>query len=253
MIYFIMEFIHKKSAHAIELKKPDDEKVEIVFFDNGIGCYWFVNDEHDKNLIFCFRGFQSFLNEQLNIRRIEKFFPHYQIIYIEYPGIGISKDCIIVDYTMMIEEIYNLFQCVKRQQKWDNIGFVGFHYGSVIQSQLYLLIEKNNDRMKPTWIIQINGFSSYESIILFKIPWYIQLFTKNRKIYCSENYKNINIPLLIFHSKNNDSVPLMESIKLHLSLRLQSKFILLYGDKNMTLLSKENYKILSENLKNLFK
>lgn len=245
IFYFIILFLFKNPKNIKNyLPKKLEKNTSLVFFDNGIGSYWFCENEINKKIIICFRGFKSFEEEEVNCRQIEKLFLEYQIVYIEFPGIGISQNCFYDDQIQIINELYQAYLCILRLEKWEKIGFIGFDYGSVIQSMIYNKIEENI-QIKPNWIIQINGFSSMESLVLFKYPWYLQLFFRNKKKFeSSQNYKKINIPLYIFHSKNNKLVPFLESIKLHLLLKPKSKFISLYGDENFTLLSKENIKII---------
>lgn len=248
LIYSIYRII--KGQRPV-LHRSVDPRLDLVFFDNGIGSFWFAGPEKPKALILCFRGLKSFQEDECNAREIEKLWPHYQIVYIEYPGFGVSSDCQLYDYETFMNELYLVYKCVLRYEPWQKVGFMGFGYGAIIQSEIFARLEKGHERI-PDWIVQINGFSSFESIILFRVPWILQLFVKNKEIDSAINYKNITIPLLIFHSRNNTIVPLLDSIKLHLALRDKSTFISLYGDKEFTLLSKENQRIIRRAMESFF-
>ena len=222
----------------------------LVYFDNGIAGYWYSPREKNDKMIFCLRGLDTFEETEHNTRQLEQLFPNYDIIYVETPGVGISSHVVCTQNDLLLE-IYNVYTNVLRYSNWRKIGFVALDYGAVLQSQLYVEAQKRNTRL-PNWIIQLNGFSCMDSIILCKIPSLLQFcFWKSLKLNSFENYKECLLPILIFHSKNNKHVPFAESVRLYFQLHKANKnckMIPLYGHDEMTLLSKENMEIISKSI-----
>ena len=248
IIFIIVSLCNSKPR--IKLPKEVSSDLQLVYFDNGIGGYWFSPKEKNERVILCWRGLESFERQEKNVRQLEILFPNYDIIYIETPGIGISNHVNITGNDL-IGELYNVYAGILRYQRWEKIGFVSFDYGSVLQSELFLKCKTKKCRL-PHWMIQINGFSSMNSIILHKVPSLLQLFFRFKKYSSFDNYKNSTVPLYLFHSKNNKLVPFVESVQLYFHLRSNNncKMIPLYGHEEMTLLSKENIKILQNTISN---
>jgi hypothetical protein len=234
------------ATKKIKLPKEICNGLQLVYFDNGIGGYWFSPKPKNNQVILCWRGLETFESQEKNVRQLEKLFPNYDIIYIETPGIGIS---VHVTTPHIIEQLYNVYKNVIRYQRWNKIGFIAFEYGAVLQSELFAECKKQRFRL-PDWIIQINGFASMNSIILHKVPSLLQFFFQSKKFISIENYKNTNLPIILFHSKNNTLVPFVDSVQLYFSLRSnpQCKMIPLYGHEEMTLLSKENMEMIAKNI-----
>lgn len=239
------------STKKIKLPKNIPNHLQLVYFDNGIGGFWFSAKEKNDHVIICFRGLESFESQEKNVIQLEKIFPTFDIIYLETPGVGISSHVPVTQKSVM-EEIYQVYTNIIRYQKWKKIGFVGIEYGAVIQSELYAQC-KRQKFILPHWIIQINGFASMNSIVLHRIPFLFQMFIQSNKFESWENYKNTNLPLLLFHSKNNRLAPFVDSVQLYFKLRSNSKckMIPLYGHEEMTLLSKENLKIIKSAISTL--
>ena len=226
------------------LPKDVPQDLEMVFFENGVGGFWATPSatETENNIILCFGPLGEFMEQYQNLRQIEKLFPTYNVLYFEYPGVGISDSS-----RDFLQELFLAYQAILRHKKWKKIGFIGIEYGAIIQSEIYNESIKNAFR-KPDWIVQINGFASSDNYSLFHIPWCLQFFIKKKKMETEENYKNIKIPLLLFHSKNNKTVPFVESVNLYFKLKSKCVFVPLFGHYEMTLLSKENIEIIKEKI-----
>jgi hypothetical protein len=89
---------------------------------------------------------------------------------------------------------------------------------------------------------------------LYKVAWIFQYLSQLifEKYSSIKNYKDIEIPLYIFHSKNNQKVPLIESIILYRHLKGKCKFIPIYGHEEMILCSKENRQLIMKELSGIF-
>jgi hypothetical protein len=240
--------LNKHSKKIMPEKIPDS--IDIVYFDNGIGAYWFdPGNEHDK-IVLVFHDFTDFMVNMHNLRKLEVIFKNHHIIYIEYPGIGLSNELLgscksIKSLTIQLQDVYH---CILRHKKWNKIIFFGMDYGSIIQAKLFESCHKNKSRL-PDHVVQMNGFLSVNTCNLFKIPWFLQILCKKEDIDSYHIYRNkLKNPLIIFHSKNNLNAPFIDSIQLHIKMKNESIFVPLFGHQDKTLLSKENMILINKTI-----
>lgn len=229
-----------------KLPKNIPEDMELTIFENNISGYWKVRNKN--KLVININGLIPFNEECYHIRQLESIIEDYDILYLDMPGIGASSDAI--PFSDGMKEVYK--SCL-RYKTWERIGFVGIEYGAVIISELYKDIEKNKMRL-PDWIIQINGFTTIDSFVIHKVPWYMQIICKyiSKKYSSIKNYENLKKPLFLYHCKNNQNVPFIESMILYRKIgESRCKFIPLYGHDEMTLLSRENKEIISDNIQSV--
>jgi hypothetical protein len=251
IIFFVFLINFSTSQKQIIHKSSDiiPKDLEIIYFDNGIGSYWYEPNRPSKKIVFCFQEFKEFSKNMLNLRKLEELFVNYHIVYIEYSGFGISNSTYpTTSFSVLVIQLFEIYLCILRYKKWETIIFVGYDIGSILQAKLFELCLEKKYKI-PDHIVQINGFCSINSLQLYKIPWFLQFLSTNEKIDISKIYKNkLKNPLLIFHSKNNMNAPFIDSISLFVKLKDESKFISLYGHQDKTLLSKENIEIMKENI-----
>jgi len=246
LIYVVICIAGSVKKTRIPVQEP--ENLDVVYFDNGVGSYWHDPGDHCADLVVLFPDFTELLENMHNSRRIEGIFKNHHIVYLEYPGVGLSAELLASCHSIpaLTDLLHDVYLCILRFKKWKKIIFFGIDYGSIIQSKLYESCVKKRTRT-PDHVIQLNGFMSVNTCNMFKIPWFLQLFCNKQEISSHDIYKNrLKNPLIIFHSKNNLNAPFIDSIQLYLKLKNQSVFVPLFGHQDRTLLSKENLYIINQ-------
>ena len=236
-ISLIESFLMGTGAHGQPKKMPKQEipsGLDLVYYDNGLGSLWYEpvkkSDSKGDYLLVCFldQG-ESFSTNQKNIRVLESLYPYHVIIYLENPGLGFSYEVMAFSDEERVQELKIAYECILRYKSWTKIIWTGYGWGAKAQSILYPLCRQDQIKM-PEFILHLNGAPTNA--------------TSNGR----EEYDSLSCPLFIIHSRHNKIYSFMDSVLLHQKLRPHSTLLLLYGQHNTCLLSKENKELLEKTI-----
>lgn len=220
------------------LTLQEDVVENMVVMDLGAIGSWYEPSHDSKRIVLVLYD-----KEKLSTLRIldKKIFPDHHVLLIHAPP---DKD---------IDILCDAYECMLRYEKWERIVLIGIGQGALMTSVLYCLCQKHHLRL-PSLLLHIDGIACHT------IAWHTRLL--NKILYgkstmelnnVSDNYHNLQTPLLLFHSRNNKTCPFMDSILLFRNMvKIRGCrhciMIPLYGNEKAVLLSKENQRLIQKAL-----
>jgi hypothetical protein len=228
------------------------ERVDVentVVMDLGAVGSWYepsTGDDNKKKIVMVLYDREKLATLRILDKKI--FSDHHVLMISVCPTADVDAD--------EIDKLCDAYECMIRYERWDRIVLMGMGRGAMMASVLYRACQIESLRL-PSLLIHMNGVTSIH------VPWYQQwiykiMMGKSSPVWedVSENYRQLQTPLLIFHSRNNKTYPFMDSIMLFRDLVKirgcrQCFMIPLYGNEEAVLLSKENQRLIETALTRL--
>ena len=244
------------------LEKPATNTFEDIYFSNGIhGWYYFPlsrnrsdNDTNSTNhrLLIVLNGNSGNISSRISIIKIiQKFFPEYDILHIDYPGFGNSINDHFPTYHDICEKSFQVYETIQRKKNYEKIGIWAEDMGCLISLSLYNKISKQRESTirSPDWYIFYEGMFDLRTVYRDYVPFYLQMFILPflSKELSIDHYRKeyLNLPkVCIFHSRHNRIFPMYHVLNLFLSFIMTKpqkyRLICLEGNEHNSLFLAEN-------------
>jgi pimeloyl-ACP methyl ester carboxylesterase len=256
LILYIIIIQYRYKAYFIPqnliLSNPTDHDPNLRWKELNIAGLngWFfpsvqINPTNPTNLLIYFHGNAGNISNRIEIiGDLLKIFPNTDIYIFDYPEFGLSKGELTINNIISKSyKVYNYW--TNHSNNYKNIGFYGESIGAGIMAEVYDLIIKFKNPIKPKILIHMNGLPNMRKVAStiipniikpFILPWITEFNTE--EIY----YTNIdNLPkTLIIHAPKDELIPI--DLVYEMIDRLKSpkiKFVKIDGGHNNPILDND--------------
>ena len=144
----------------------------------------------------------------------------YDVFMIDYPGFGKSEGTIASE-EQLIASGQAAYDYVRTSYEGSDIVILGYSLGTGIAAHL---ASNNQARM----LILQAPYLSMKDLARRKFPW-VPSFVLRYPLMTDERVRSCNMPVVIFHGDNDNTVPYGSSLGLMKELRSKDTLITLHG------------------------
>jgi pimeloyl-ACP methyl ester carboxylesterase len=217
-VYFNQEeliFDSSKLAKNFEFKYNEEfEEINLKSFDGKLLNGLLFKAKDSKGLIFYLHGNSGSLETWGNIARIYTDLG-YDIFILDYRGFGKSEGAVDSEEQIYKDVSIAYKNLLKRYNEKD-VVIIGYSIGTGVATWL----ASNN---KPKTLILQSPFFNFLEFSSTRIP-FIPDFLKKFKFESNLNITKVRSPVYIFHGKEDQLIPIQNSVRLSKLLKKGSHF-----------------------------
>ena len=206
--------------------KPSDIglKYEEINFKSADGINlsgWFIQNNKTKKTIIIMHGYPA---DKANLLGIAKFLSkQFNVFLFDFRSFGKSKGKYTTVGYLEKKDLEGAIKYLEAEKNISEVGLYGFSLGGAValmnenKNVKEIVSDSSYARLSNMVMHMYNPFSilKYPLYYLTKIYGLIFLGIDIDKINPVDNIKNLDVPILLIHSKNDSQIPVTESFLLH--------------------------------------